>query len=101
MTFISCAVGPPSPIALPTPPNPAARPGPWDTTYALYDPALFGPEGPLADLIPAYGLRLRDGKLRDARLLLNKAQRRLELWVGRRMIKAYRIQLGQNPIGPK
>jgi hypothetical protein len=34
-------------------------------------------------------------------LLLNKAQRRLELWVGRRMVKAYRIQLGQNPAGPK
>lgn len=101
MTLISCVVGPPAPITLPTPPSPAARPGPWDTTYALYDPALFGPERPLADLIAAYGLRLRDGKLRDARLLLNKAQRRLELWVGRRMIKAYRIQLGQNPTGPK
>jgi hypothetical protein len=53
-------------------------------TYALYDPALFGPERPLSE-----------------RLLLNKAQRRLELWVGRRMVKAYRIQLGQNPTAPK
>jgi len=101
MTLISCVVRHPAPVTLPTPSSPAARPGPWDTTYALYDPALFGPERPLADLIVAYGLRLRDGKLRDARLLLNKAQRRLELWVGRRMIKAYRIQLGQNPTGPK
>jgi hypothetical protein len=101
MTLISCAVGPPSPITLPTAPSPAVRPGPWETTYALYDPALFGPERPLAELIAAHRLRLQDGKLRDARLLLNKAQRRLELWVGRRMIKAYRIQLGQNPTGPK
>jgi len=44
---------------------------------------------------------LHKGKLKGARLLLNKAQRRLELWVGRGMVKAYRIQLGQNPTGPK
>jgi hypothetical protein len=44
---------------------------------------------------------LRDGKLRNAKLLLNKAQRRLELWVGRGMVKAYRVQLGQNPKGHK
>ncbi|MGB7295405.1 MAG: hypothetical protein WBC70_07430, partial [Candidatus Aminicenantales bacterium] len=101
MTLISCVVGPPAPISLPTPPSPTVRPGPWDTTYALSNQALFGPERPLGDLIAAYRLRLRDGKLRDARLLLNKAQRQLELWVGRRRIKAYRIQLGQNPTGPK
>jgi hypothetical protein len=101
MMLVSCAVRPTAPKTLPTPASPAARPGPWDTTYAVYNPALFGPEQPLSELIAAYGLRLRDGKLRDARLLLNKAQRRLELWVGRRMVKAYRIQLGQNPTGPK
>jgi hypothetical protein len=101
MMLVSCAVEPPAPKTLPTPASPAARPGPWDTTYALYDPALFGPERPLVEIIASDRLRLRDGKLRDARLLLNKAQRRLELWVGRRMIKAYRIQLGQNPNGPK
>jgi hypothetical protein len=101
MMFVSCVVGPPAPKTLPTPASPAARPGPWDTTYALYNPALFGPERPLSELTAAYGLRLREGKIRDARLLLNKAQRRLELWVGRRMVKAYRIQLGQNPSGPK
>ncbi len=99
--LVSCAVGPRVPKALPAPPTPAARQGPWDTTYALYDPTLFGPERPLAELAQVYGLRLRDGKLKDARLLLNKSQRRLELWVGRRMIKAYRVQLGQNPVGRK
>jgi murein L,D-transpeptidase YafK len=96
-----CAVRTPPPRSLPEPAAPAARPGPWDTTYALYDPALFGPELPLKEIIAAEGLRLENGKIRGARLLLNKAQRRLELWAGRRMIKAYRVQLGRNPVGPK
>ncbi len=86
---------------LPPPAAAAARPGPWNTTYALYNPAYFGPERPLDDLIKEYHLPLRDGKLADARLLLNKSQRRLELWVKRRMVKAYRIQLGGNPDGRK
>ena len=101
MALVSCAVGPPASITLPAPPQAAARPGPWRTTYALYDPALFGPERPLSELISSYRLRLREGTLKGARLLLNKAQRRLELWVGRGMVKAYRIQLGQSPTGPK
>jgi len=101
MMLASCAVGPPASITLPAPTQPAARPGPWETTYALYDPALFGPERPLVELIASYKLRLQEGKLKNALLLLNKAQRRLELWVGRRMVKAYRVQLGQNPAGPK
>jgi murein L,D-transpeptidase YafK len=62
---------------------------------------LFGPEHPLAELVSAYRLRLAEGKLKKAGLLLNKSQRRLELWVGRRMVKAYRIQLGENPVGRK
>jgi len=86
---------------LPAPATAAERPGPWDTTYALYNPALFGPERPLSGLLEEYHLRLRDGKLRDARLLLNKSQRRLELWVRRKMVKAYRIQLGGKPAGRK
>ncbi|MEW5900063.1 MAG: hypothetical protein AB1715_01220 [Acidobacteriota bacterium] len=101
LALADCAVGPRAPKSLPAPPHPASRPGPWGTTTALYDPALFGPERPLAELVTAYGLRLRDGKLKDARLLLNKSQRRLELWVGRRMVKAFRIQMGQDPVGRK
>jgi hypothetical protein len=101
MALVSCAAGPPASTTLPAPPEPAARPGQWETTYALYDPELFGPERPLAELIASYRLRLTDGKLKNSRLLLNKAQRRLELWVSRGMIKAYRVQLGQNPNGPK
>jgi hypothetical protein len=96
---VSCATTRTS--TLPAPAKPAERPGPWNTTYALYNPALFGPERPLQDLVKEYHLRLRDGKLRDARLLLNKSQRRLELWVKRRMVKAYRVQLGGNPVGRK
>lgn len=98
---VSCATSTRAPAALPAPPAPAERPGPWNTTYALYNPALFGPERPLPDLVKEYHLRQREGKLRDAKLLLNKSQRRLELWVGRRMVKAYRVQLGGNPGGRK
>jgi len=97
----ACAVGPRPPAPLPAPPLPASRPGPWGTTYAVYDPAFFGPERPLAEVVSAYRLRLTDGKLKNARLLLNNSQRRLELWVGRRMVKAYRVQLGENPVGHK
>jgi len=101
LALVSCAVRRPPSMTLPTPPHPAERPGPYGTTYALYDPALFGPEHPLAQLVARYKLGLKDGKLKGARLLLNKAQRRLELWVGRGMVKAYRVQLGRNPKGPK
>src|SRR4030042_6242334 len=72
MTLVSCAVGPPASTTLPAPPGPAARPGPWETTYALYDQALFGPERRLAGLIASYKLRLSDGKLRNPRLLLKQ-----------------------------
>jgi murein L,D-transpeptidase YafK len=55
----------------------------------------------LARIVAERRLPLRDGRLRDARILVNKAQRRLELWAGRKMIKAYRIQLGWRAHGPK
>src|SRR5512137_406010 len=93
---VSCAS-----LSRPAPAKPAARPGPWETTYAQYDPSLFGPERPLGELIAQYHLKLKEGKLQNSRLLLNKAQRRLELWVKRRMVKAYRIQLGASPVGRK
>ncbi len=98
--LVSCARAPET-VPGATPGRPAEKPGPFNTTYAQYNPALFGPERPLDELIARYHLRLRDGRLADARLLLNKAQRRLELWVKRRMVKAYRIQLGANPTGRK
>jgi len=85
----------------PGPARAAERPGPWGTTIAVYDPSLYGPEQPLARIVAERRLRLEDGKLRRARILVNKAQRRLELWVGRRMIKAYRIQLGWHAHGAK
>jgi hypothetical protein len=97
---VACAMAPKA-TTLPPPAVAAERPGPWNTTYATYNPALFGPERPLPELVKAYHLRLRDGKLKGARLLLNKSQRRLELWVGRRMVKAYRVQLGGQPLGRK
>jgi hypothetical protein len=97
----SCAPGRWTPVSLPGPDRPAERSGPSRTTIAIYDPALFGPDVPLARLVEERRLPLEAGKLKRATLLVNKAQRRLELWVGRKMIKAYRIQLGWNPHGPK
>jgi hypothetical protein len=97
----ACATGAGVQRSLPAPPRAAERIGPWDVTIALYDPALFGPERPLTELIKQYRLPLDNGRLKNPRLLVNKSQRRLELWVRRRMVKAYRVQLGGNPHGPK
>ncbi|MGA2534285.1 MAG: L,D-transpeptidase family protein [Candidatus Aminicenantales bacterium] len=97
----ACATGAGVQRSLPAPPRPAERLGQWDLPIALYDPALFGPERPLAELIKEFRLPLDNGRLKNARLLVNKSQRRLELWVLRRMVKAYRVQLGWNPNGPK
>jgi len=101
LLMFSCAGGPRMRVSFPGPERHSERVGPQETTVALYNPVLFGPERPLANLIREYRLALDNGKLKNAGLLVNKAQRRLELWVGRRMVKAYRIQLGLNARGPK
>src|SRR5512135_1955782 len=94
LTLAGCAAGPAAMALRPGPARLAEKPAPWGTTIAVYDPFLYGPEVPLARVIAERHLRLKDGRLQSARLLVNKGQRRLELWVGRRMVKAYRIQLG-------
>ncbi len=99
--WTACAAGPKRPRTQPMPATASERVGPWDITIALYEPALYGPERPLADLIGKYRLHRENGRLKGARLLAIKAQRRLELWVGRRMVKAYRVQLGIVPHGAK
>ena len=101
LVLVSCAAGPMRMAGRPGPVRPSERPGTWGTTIALYEAPLYGPERPLARIIADRRLPLRDGKLRNARILVNKAQRRLELWAGRDMIKAYRIQLGWRAHGPK
>ena len=99
--FLSaCAAGVRVPGTQP-PAGPSEYVGSWGITHALYDPALYGPERPLTELLKEGRFRIEEGKLRGARLLANKAQRRLELWAGRRMLKAYRIQLGIVPHGAK
>jgi murein L,D-transpeptidase YafK len=99
--FVSCAAGPMKMAARPGPGRPSERPGAWGTTIALYDQSLYGPDRPLARIVRERRLRLLDGKLANARIIVNKAQRRLELWAGRRMVKAYRIQLGWRAHGAK
>jgi murein L,D-transpeptidase YafK len=97
----SCAAGPMRMAARPGPEKPSETPGSWGTTIAVYNSGLYGPERPLSQIVVERHLRLKDGKLRQARILVNKAQRRLELWVGRHMVKAYRVQLGWRAHGPK
>lgn len=97
----ACAARPVRMASRPGPSKPAEKPGPWGTTIAIYDPALYGPDVPLPRIISERHLRLKGGKLAQARILVNKGQRRLELWVKRRMIKAYRIQLGWHAHGRK
>ena len=97
----SCAAGPMTRVVKPGPARPSERPGAWGTTIASYDPALYGPDHPLARIVRERHLRLQDGRLAKAVIIVNKAQRRLELWVGRHMVKAYRIQLGWRAHGPK
>ncbi len=97
----ACASSSGRPRTRPEPATASERVGPWNITIAVYDPALYGPERALADLIGEHRLAMEDGKLKGARLLAIKAQRRLELWVGRRMLKAYRVQLGIVPRGAK
>jgi len=101
LVLSSCAAGPTRMAGRPGPDRHSERPGTWGTTIALYEASLYGPERPLARIIAERRLPLRDGKLRNARLLVNKAQRRLELWAGRAMIKAYRVQLGWRAHGAK
>lgn len=66
-----------------------------------YDPAQYGPERPLQELIAEQGLPLADNKLAGVRVKVIKAKRRLDLYVGERMIKAYRIQLSRRSEGDK
>lgn len=101
LLWAACAAGPMRLASRPGPARASEKPGPWGTTVAVYNPALFGPDLPLAKIIADRHLRLKAGKLRGALILVNKAQRRLELWAGRRMIKAYRVQLGWHAHGPK
>jgi murein L,D-transpeptidase YafK len=97
----SCAEGPTRMAVKSGPDRPSERPGAWGTTIALYDPGLYGPNLPLAQIVHERHLRLQNGTLTKAEIIVNKAQRRLELWVGRHMVKAYRIQLGWRAHGPK
>jgi murein L,D-transpeptidase YafK len=97
----SCSAGPMRMATRPGPERSSEKPGAWGTTIAVYNSELYGPERPLSQIVAERRLRLKDGKLRHARILVNKAQRRLELWVGRHMAKAYRVQLGWRAHGPK
>jgi len=95
-----CASGLRAPRSLPPPPSSASRPGPWETSYAVYDPALFGPELSLTGLVNNTGSNSkRQAKKGQASHHQITAAARTLGW--EKMVKAYRIQLGQNPAGQK
>jgi len=91
-----------APGALPARAEPGWYVGPWGLTYARYAPGLFGPDKPLRALLEEYRIPLdAGGRPGGARLLVIKDGRRCELWIGERMIKAYRVQLSQRSRGAK
>jgi len=67
-----------------------------------YDPARYGPEIPLTEIVRDSSLQLDDnGHLVGARLEIVKSAYELRLSCGERHIKTYRIQLGKAPKGAK
>lgn len=68
-----------------------------------YDPAQYGPETPLGDIVTQAGLTLDAGQyVPNARLEVSKSTYKLRLFSGDRLLKTYRIQIsGKYPIGDK
>ncbi len=81
--------------------KPKAKAEPPARGITRYDARLFGPEVPLATIVKRLGVETSGGKIPGARLLVLKRERRLELFAGDVFLKAYRVQLGPQPVGPK
>lgn len=78
-----------------------AKPEKPPRSVTHYDARLFGPDLPLGTILARAGLELADGKVPEPRIVILKAQRRLELWSGDLLVKVYRAQLGSRPGGDK
>jgi murein L,D-transpeptidase YafK len=68
-----------------------------------YDPAQYGPDTPLGDIVTQAGLTLDAGQyVPNARLEVSKSTYKLRLFSGDRLLKTYRIQIsGKYPVGDK
>jgi murein L,D-transpeptidase YafK len=66
-----------------------------------YAPDRFGPYEALGAILSRHAIRLSDGRLPGVRIVIHKSDYRLELWSGDLVLKAYKIQLGPEPYGPK
>jgi murein L,D-transpeptidase YafK len=81
---------------------PTAPAGSAASRSIRFNPAHYGPEVPLAELVRDSSLQLDENQhLADARLLVLKSAYELRLYSGERRIKTYRIQLGKHPVGAK
>lgn len=67
-----------------------------------YDPSRYGPEKPLAQIVQDSLVVLDpEQHIPDPRLTIEKRTYQLRLYAGDRLLKTYRIQLGENPRGTK
>jgi hypothetical protein len=67
-----------------------------------YRPDLYGPERPLSEVVRDSSVALsEDQTLPNPRLLIEKGAYALKLYCGDRLLKTYRIQLGEHPRGAK
>lgn len=62
-----------------------------------YNPALFGPEAPLHEILRDSLALAADSCIPNPRVEIEKGAHALRLYSGVRLLKTYRIQLGENP----
>ncbi len=81
----------------------AARPARGvDYEDITYDPARYGPEKPLAEVVQDSALVLDEGQfIPNPRIEIEKRTYRLMLYTGDSLLKTYRIQLGKRVRGAK
>lgn len=67
-----------------------------------YDPAIFGPDNPLEELVADSDIQLVQGQYLPApRLEIVKSTYKMMLYTGSHLLKTYRIQLGSEPLAAK
>ncbi len=89
-TRVEDEIAPPRVLELPLD-EPFDEPFAPDSDFAI-------PDNSLSSIVARMGLTL---PLPQARVVILKSQRRLELWSGTRLVKTYNVALGGNPRGAK